>query len=98
MSLARLRAGGTLWLDPGSDVAAAHCALRTIDDVGERLATRIVMHALHWPDAFDASDRVIQRAAGAAGSAELLARAERWRAYAALHLRLGSHPPPALAL
>ena len=96
VSLARALAGGTLWLEPGSDVAAAHQALLAIDGVGERLATRIVMHALRWPDAFDRSDRAIQRAAGAAGSAELLARAERWRpwrAYAALHLRLGSHLP-----
>ncbi len=98
VSLARARAGGALWLEPGSDVAAAHRALLAIDHVGERLATRIVMHALHWPDAFDASDRVIQRAAGVAGAADLLARAEPWRpwrAYAALHLQLGSHTPQA---
>jgi AraC family transcriptional regulator of adaptative response / DNA-3-methyladenine glycosylase II len=91
VSLARALAGGTLGLEPGSDVAAAHQALLAIDGVGERLATRIVMHALHWPDAFDGSDRAIQEAAGVRGSAELLARAERWRpwrAYAALHLRL----------
>ncbi len=92
VSLARALAGARLWLEPGSDVAAAHRALLRIDGVGERLATRIVMHALHWPDAFDPSDRAIQRAAGAASPAELRQRAERWRpwrAYAALHLRLG---------
>ncbi|MDQ3136795.1 MAG: helix-turn-helix domain-containing protein [Gemmatimonadota bacterium] len=91
-ALARTLAGGTVWLEPGSDVAAAHRSLRAIDGVGERLATRIMMHALHWPDAFDASDRELQRAAGAAGAGALRARAERWRpwrAYAALHLREG---------
>ena len=91
-ALARALAGGALWLEPGSDVTAAHRILLTIDGVGERLATRIVMAALHWPDAFDPWDRALQQAAGTAGSAELLALAERWRpwrAYAALHLRLG---------
>ncbi|MGH7628181.1 MAG: AlkA N-terminal domain-containing protein, partial [Gemmatimonadales bacterium] len=93
VSLARALAGGTPWLEPGSDVAAAHRALLTIDGVGERLATRIVRHALHWPDVLDPWDRAIQRAVGAASSAELRALAERWRpwrAYAALHLRLGA--------
>jgi AraC family transcriptional regulator of adaptative response / DNA-3-methyladenine glycosylase II len=59
--------------------------------VGDRLATTIVMHALHWPDAFPGYDRALQRAAGAATATQLLARAEAWRpwrAYAATHLRL----------
>ncbi|HEX2451456.1 MAG TPA: AlkA N-terminal domain-containing protein [Gemmatimonadales bacterium] len=93
VSLARALAGGMLWLEPGSDIGAAHRALLAIDGVGERLANRIVMHALHWPDAFDPSDRAIQTALDADSPAELQARAERWRpwrAYAALHLRLGS--------
>jgi AraC family transcriptional regulator of adaptative response / DNA-3-methyladenine glycosylase II len=93
VSLARALAGGMLWLEPGSDIGAAHRALLAIDGVGERLANRIVMHALHWPDAFDPSDRAIQTAVDADSPAELQARAERWRpwrAYAALHLRLGS--------
>jgi AraC family transcriptional regulator, regulatory protein of adaptative response / DNA-3-methyladenine glycosylase II len=96
VSLARGLAGGTLGLEPGSDVAAAHRSLLAIDGVGERLATKIVMHALRWPDAFDGSDRTIQAAAGVRGSTELLARAEQWRpwrAYAALHLRLASRLP-----
>jgi AraC family transcriptional regulator of adaptative response / DNA-3-methyladenine glycosylase II len=60
--------------------------------VGERLATAIVMHALHWPDAFPAWDRALQRAAGAAGAGELRELAEQWRpwrAYAAMQLWLG---------
>ena len=82
-----------LWLEPGSDVAAAHRALVAIDGVGERLATRIVAHALHWPDAFDAADRRLQHAAGAADANALRLQAERWRpwrGYAALHLLLGA--------
>jgi AraC family transcriptional regulator of adaptative response / DNA-3-methyladenine glycosylase II len=101
VSIARALMDRSLWLEPGSDLAAAHRALRTIDGISERLATRIVMHALHWPDAFDASDLALQRGAGVTGPTELRARAEQWRpwrAYAALHLRLGerrSVPAPA---
>jgi AraC family transcriptional regulator of adaptative response / DNA-3-methyladenine glycosylase II len=90
--IARALAERRLWLEPGSDVAAAHRALVAIDGVGERLATRIVAHALHWPDAFDATDRRLQLAAGAADADEFRLRAERWRpwrGYAALHLLLG---------
>lgn len=85
-------AEGTLRLEPGSDVTAAHRTLREIAGVGERLATTIVMHALHWPDAFPASDGLLLRATGASSPGELRARAEKWRpwrAYAALHLWLG---------
>jgi len=93
VAVARAVDEGTLRLEPGSDVAAALRALLAIDGVGDRLATAIVMQALHWPDAFPASDRALQRAAGASSATELLARAEAWRpwrAYAALHLRLGA--------
>jgi AraC family transcriptional regulator of adaptative response / DNA-3-methyladenine glycosylase II len=50
------------------------------------------MHALGWPDAFPASDRALQRAAGVNSPRLLLARAEQWRpwrAYAAIHLWFG---------
>ena len=94
--IARALAERTLWLEPGSDVAAAHRALVAIDGVGERLATRIVAHALHWPDALDVADRRLQRAAGMVDAAKLRSRAERWRpwrGYAALHLLLGAPAP-----
>jgi AraC family transcriptional regulator of adaptative response / DNA-3-methyladenine glycosylase II len=84
-------AGGAIRLEPGSDVAAAQRGLLAIEGVGDRLATTIVMHALHWPDAFPGHDRALQRAAGAASATQLLGRAEAWRpwrAYAATHLRL----------
>jgi AraC family transcriptional regulator, regulatory protein of adaptative response / DNA-3-methyladenine glycosylase II len=104
--IARALAEGRLWLEPGCDVAAAHGALMAIDGVGERLATRIVAHALHWPDAFDPSDRRLQHAAGAGDAEQLRRRAERWRpwrGYAALHLLLSlptrapSSPPTTTA-
>jgi AraC family transcriptional regulator of adaptative response / DNA-3-methyladenine glycosylase II len=88
---ARAIADGHLVLEPGSDVIAAHRALSAIEGVSDRLATQIVMRTLYWPDAFPASDRALQRAAGVSGPGTLLARAERWqpwRAYAALHLWL----------
>ncbi|HEU5041668.1 MAG TPA: AlkA N-terminal domain-containing protein [Gemmatimonadales bacterium] len=84
-------AEGRLRLEPGSEVAQAHRALREIRGVDERLATTILMHALGWPDAFTAADQALQRAARAGGAVELRTRAESWRpwrAYAAAHLTL----------
>jgi len=71
-----------------------------IAGIGDRLATTIVMRALYWPDAFPASDHVLQRATGTAGPRALRARAEEWRpwrAYAALHLWLHAGRPDAAA-
>jgi len=88
---ARAIADGRLVLKPGSDVVAAHRALLAIEGVSDRLGTRIVMRTLYWPDAFPASDRALQRAAGVNAPGALHAHAERWRpwrAYAALHLWL----------
>ena len=79
--------------DPGNDAAETQRALMEIAGIDERLATTIVMRALYWPDAFPASDRALQRAAGAASPRALRARAEKWRpwrAYAALHLWLAA--------
>lgn len=93
--LARLVAGRGLTLEPGDDVIATRRALAGIGDVGGRLATVVTMRALHWPDAFPATDRALQRAAGAPDAAALRAWAERWRpwrAYAALHLWAGDGP------
>jgi AraC family transcriptional regulator of adaptative response / DNA-3-methyladenine glycosylase II len=90
-AVARAVVSGALRLEPGGDVGATRRALLQIDGVTERLATVIVMRARYWPDAFPATDRRLQRAAGVTGAGALLARAERWRpwrAYAALHLWL----------
>ncbi|MFL5620640.1 MAG: AlkA N-terminal domain-containing protein [Gemmatimonadaceae bacterium] len=89
LKVARQLDDGTLRLEPGESVASAHRALVAIRGVGERRAAMIVARALAWPDAFDASDRALQRAAGTASARELAARAESWRpwrAYATLHL------------
>jgi AraC family transcriptional regulator, regulatory protein of adaptative response / DNA-3-methyladenine glycosylase II len=90
-AFARAVAEGALRLDPGNDVAETHRALMEITGIDECLATRIVMRALYWPDAFPLSDRALQEAAGASTPRALRARAEKWRpwrAYAALHLWL----------
>jgi AraC family transcriptional regulator, regulatory protein of adaptative response / DNA-3-methyladenine glycosylase II len=99
-SVARAVADGTLRLEPGRDVLATRRALMEIAGIGDRLATTIVMRALYWPDAFPASDRVLQRAAGTSSPGALRARAEEWRpwrAYAALHLWLSAERRDAAA-
>jgi len=91
VAVARALAAGTVWLEPGSDARVAQRTLRGLDGMDAHLATAIVSRALHWPDAFPASDRALQRMAHASSARELLARAEAWRpwrGYAALHLRL----------
>jgi AraC family transcriptional regulator of adaptative response / DNA-3-methyladenine glycosylase II len=96
VALARLVSDGALRMEPGGDVPATHHALKDIGGIDDRLATMIVMRAMHWPDAFPASDGVLQRGAGVSSAPALVARAERWRpwrAYAALHLRLQQEDP-----
>jgi AraC family transcriptional regulator, regulatory protein of adaptative response / DNA-3-methyladenine glycosylase II len=91
VSMAAAVADGRLRLEPGADVQTTLRALKQISGIGERSATAIVVRALHWPDAFDANDLSLQRAAGITGSRALLRMAEPWRpwrAYAAAHLSL----------
>jgi AraC family transcriptional regulator of adaptative response / DNA-3-methyladenine glycosylase II len=92
VQVARALCEQRLHLEAGNDPIAAHHALQAIDGVGERLAKIIVMRALSWPDAFPASDRLLQRRSGLDSATALLDLAEQWRpwrAYAALHLWLG---------
>lgn len=89
-------AAGTLRLDAGSGPVETQRALMSIDGIGERAATIIVMRTLGWPDAFPFTDRALLRAAGAADVRELRSRSEPWRpwrAYAALHLWLDARTP-----
>jgi AraC family transcriptional regulator of adaptative response / DNA-3-methyladenine glycosylase II len=89
LALARAVAVGSVRLTPGSDVPATQRALLAIPGLSDTQATAIVMHALHWPDAFPAFDFSLQRAAGASTPRALATRAEAWRpwrAYAAVHL------------
>jgi AraC family transcriptional regulator, regulatory protein of adaptative response / DNA-3-methyladenine glycosylase II len=92
LHVARMLDDGSLRLEPGCSVTAAHRTLAAIPGVGERLAVAIVTRALAWPDAFDPADRALQRATGTRSPRELAARAESWRpwrAYAAQHLATG---------
>ncbi|MEO8505750.1 MAG: AlkA N-terminal domain-containing protein, partial [Acidobacteriota bacterium] len=91
VAVARALANGDLTLEPGGEVGAAQRALLDIEGVSERLAARIAMRTLYWPDAFAFDDAALQRAAGVTGRGALRAQAERWRpwrAYAAQHLWL----------
>lgn len=89
VAVARLIADGALRLDPGADVVATHTALREGAGIGDGAATLIVMRALHWPDAFPATDRALERVAGTANGGGTAERLRPWRAYAAMHLWLG---------
>ena len=80
VDLARAVMGGALRLQTGSDAMSTYSALVQIHGITDAMATAIITRALHWPDAFPPADN------------ELEQRAEAWRpwrAYAALHLRLG---------
>lgn len=93
LALAREVARGTVRLEPGADVPTALRRLSEIPGIGARAASRIVMRALHWPDAFPVRDAALGRAAGVERAGALLRLAERWRpwrGYAALHLALAA--------
>jgi AraC family transcriptional regulator of adaptative response / DNA-3-methyladenine glycosylase II len=87
--VSRRVAGGTLKIAPGADVTAFISTLQEIRGVGSWTAEYIAMRALHWPDAFPASDLVLRRAAGNLTTAQLKRASEPWRpwrSYAAMHL------------
>lgn len=89
VELGRRMEEGRLRLDPDGDLVETGRALMEIAGIGERIATRILMRALHWPDAFSALDRSLQRSTGVASARDILDRAEAWRpwrAYAAMHI------------
>ncbi len=87
-ALARGVAGGALDLRPGADAAATVAALLEVPGIGPWTAQYIAMRALHWPDAFPATDLGIRRALG--DDAARAAEAWRpWRAYAAMHVWAG---------
>jgi AraC family transcriptional regulator of adaptative response / DNA-3-methyladenine glycosylase II len=97
-ALATRVADGTLRLAPEADVRALGLELREIPGIGDWTAEYIIMRAVHWPDAFPASDLVLRRAAGNLTAARLIKTAERWRpwrAYAAMHLWMKDRTQPA---
>jgi AraC family transcriptional regulator, regulatory protein of adaptative response / DNA-3-methyladenine glycosylase II len=85
--LARALADGDVVLSPGGDREEAERRLLALPGIGPWTVAYISMRALHWPDAFLASDLGVRRALEALGqpadpkSAEALA--ERWRPYRA---------------
>lgn len=92
VALARAVAGGALVLAPDADVTNLTRQLQEIPGVGPWTAAYITMRAMHWPDAFPASDLVLRRHAGVGSAAELVELAEGWRpwrAYAAMQLWQG---------
>jgi AraC family transcriptional regulator, regulatory protein of adaptative response / DNA-3-methyladenine glycosylase II len=87
--LARRVTHGDLSLAADGDVKATLSALMQVRGIGAWTAEYIAMRALHWPDAFPASDLVLRRAAGGLTTAQLKHAAESWRpwrSYAAMHL------------
>ena len=87
--LAKMVAEGTLSFAAETDARAFTRRLTEIRGIGPWTAEYIAMRALHWPDAFPASDLVLRRAAGGLTTARLTRLAESWRpwrAYAAMHL------------
>ena len=87
--LSRLAAEGSLSFDADADVRSTMRRLQEIRGIGPWTAEYIAMRALHWPDAFPASDLVLRKAAGNLTTAQLTRRAESWRpwrSYAAMHL------------
>lgn len=88
-TLAVLSARGELPLGPDADVKDTARRLLAVRGVGPWTAEYVAMRALHWPDAFPASDLVLRRSAGDVSTASLQRMAERWRpwrSYAAMHL------------
>ena len=88
-ALATRVADGSLVIEPEADVCTLTRQLLDVPGIGPWTAEYIVMRAVHWPDAFPASDLVLRRAAGNLSPAGLVRAAEQWRpwrAYAAMHL------------
>jgi AraC family transcriptional regulator of adaptative response / DNA-3-methyladenine glycosylase II len=81
--------GGKIVLEPGAVVEDTLHELESLPGIGAWTAQYIAMRALHWPDAFPASDLAIRKALGRVTARQALVRAEPWRpwrAYAVMHL------------
>jgi AraC family transcriptional regulator of adaptative response / DNA-3-methyladenine glycosylase II len=88
VELARAAGGGSLDLRAGADPDATIAQLIELPGIGPWTAQYIAMRALHWPDAFPATDLVIRRVLG--DDAVRTSEPWRpWRAYAAMHLWAG---------
>jgi AraC family transcriptional regulator of adaptative response / DNA-3-methyladenine glycosylase II len=85
-SLARAAAGEHLDLRPGADPVETMARLCALPGIGPWTAHYVTMRALHWPDAFPASDLGLRKALGDADPAVAAEAWRPWRAYAALYL------------
>jgi AraC family transcriptional regulator of adaptative response / DNA-3-methyladenine glycosylase II len=89
LALASAVAGGRLPLQPGGDPGYVMGRLREIPGIGDWTAQYIALRALHWPDAFPASDLGLRNACGVRSARLLQDTAERWRpwrGYATMYL------------
>ena len=92
IAVAAAAAYGDLDLGPGGDIEATIEKLQAIGGIGIWTAHYIAMHALRWPDAFLANDRIVLKAMNDTRPARALVRSEAWRpwrAYAVMHLWKG---------
>jgi AraC family transcriptional regulator of adaptative response / DNA-3-methyladenine glycosylase II len=88
-TLASEVAAGRMRIEPDADTRSLGRQLLALPGIGPWTTEYIMMRAVHWPDAFPASDLVLRRSAGSLTAAQLLRAAEHWRpwrAYAAMHL------------
>jgi AraC family transcriptional regulator of adaptative response / DNA-3-methyladenine glycosylase II len=98
-ALAREMAAGRVVIGPNVDAPPVVMReLVRLPGIGPWTAEYIAMRAMHWADAFPASDLVLRRNAGASTPAQLIKAAEAWRpwrAYAAMQLWSGINEPAA---
>lgn len=93
VEMAKAVASGFVNLNPCTDVEECMRNMRTLPGIGEWTAQYVAMRALNWPDAFPHTDLVLMQALGERNPRKVLALAEGWRpwrAYAVMHLWMGS--------
>ena len=96
-ALAERVARSELDISPSADAATLIAKITEVPGIGPWTAQYVAMRALHWPDAFPASDIALRRAAGGVSVAELVRAADAWRpwrAYAAMRLWLNGRTFP----
>lgn len=97
-ALARLDQECPDLLSPGFSLDVARTRLSGLTGLGPWTVEYILMRALHWPDAFPATDLGLRQAASRMNLSDLSAASDRWRpwrAYGAMHLwtSLGAATP-----